>query len=98
MRRSDERIAAALRQDAPPARDPMFRLQVLERRERQRFRRRALGSLATGATVAVILALGILTGRDAYAAGSVLLFALVLVMAVVVYLPGFGRLLRHLSV
>jgi hypothetical protein len=35
-------------------------------------------------------------GGQGYIAGSVLLFALVLVMAAVVYLPMFGRLVRQL--
>jgi heme A synthase len=98
MTNTDERITTAVRRDAPPPHDPVFRLRVLERRERQRFRRRALGSFAAGAAVAVLSALAVRTGGDAYTAGSVLLCALALVMAVVVYLPEFGRLLRRLSV
>jgi hypothetical protein len=35
-------------------------------------------------------------GGEGYIAGSVLLFALALVMAAVVYLPVFGRLVRQL--
>jgi hypothetical protein len=98
MTDADERLAAALRHDAPPPRDARFRLQVIERRERRRFRRRAVGSLTavTGVAVTSVLAVG--AGADAYGAGSVLLFALVLVSAAVVHLPAFGRLLRGLSV
>jgi hypothetical protein len=98
MTRIDQRIADALQRDAPPPRDPAFRYQVLERREQQRFRRRALGSLAAAAAVAVVSALSITAGGESYTAGSVLLFALVLVLGGVVYLPGFGRLMRHFSV
>ena len=98
MTNADERIAAALRHDAPPPRDPVFRLQVIERRERQRFRRRARQAFAGAAAVAVVSALTVREGDEAYAAGSVLLFALVVVTAAVVHLPGFGRLIRRLSV
>jgi len=98
MTNPDERITAALRHDAPAPRDPVFRLQVLERRERQRFRRRAWGSLAATVAVAVLSALTATAGGEAYTAGSVLLFALVLITVAVVYLPGFERLIRRLSV
>jgi len=56
MTNIDERIATALQHDAPPPRDPMFRIQLLERRERQRFRRRALQALAGGVAVLAVSA------------------------------------------
>ena len=98
MTNADERISAALQRDAPPPRDAMFRLQVLERREQKRFRRRALLSLAAAAGMVGISALAVNANGEVYTAGNVLLFALVLIMAGVVYLPAFGRLLRHLSI
>lgn len=94
----DRRIADALRGNSPPPRDSAFRLQTLERRERQRFRRRALSSLAVTALMATVSALSVSAGGQSYIAGSVLLSALVLILAGVIYLPGFGRLLRHFSV
>ena len=94
----DERITAALQHDAPPPRDPVFRIQVLERAERQRFRRRAQQTIAGGAAVAVISALTMAAGAEAYTAGGVLLFALVLVTTAVVVLPDLGRLIRRLSI
>ena len=94
----DERITAALQHDAPPARDPLFRLQLLERAEQQRFRRRTRQALAGGAGVMVLSALTVSAGSEAYTAGGVLLFALVLVTAAVGVLPEFGRLIRRLSI
>ena len=94
----DERITAALQHDAPPPRDPLFRIQVLERAERQRFRRRTQHSLAGGAAVAVVSALTVSAGGEAYTAGGVVLFALVLVTAAVGVLPDLGRLIRRLSI
>jgi hypothetical protein len=98
MTNADQRITEALQLDAPPLRDPVFRLQVLERRERQRFRRRALHALAAGAAVAVVSALTMSASGEAYTAGSVLLFALALITGAVVYLPEFGRLIRRLTI
>ena len=93
----DERIATTLQHDAPAPRDPLFRFQVLERRERQRFRRRALAALAAMAGVLIVSALTLSAGSMAYVAGSVLLFALVLVTGAV-YVPEFGRLISRLSI
>jgi hypothetical protein len=49
-------------------------------------------------TIAVVSAFTLAAGGDAYAAGGVLLFALVLVTGAVVVVPEFGRLLRRLSI
>ena len=97
MTNLDERITTALQHDAPASRDPLFRIQLLERRERQRFRRQIQQALAAGATVAAVSALTVNAGSMAYVAGSVLLFALVLITGAVV-LPAFGRLIRRLSI
>ena len=97
MTNIDDRITAALQHDAPPPRDPVFRIQLLERRERQQFRRRAVSALAGGASVLVVSALTVSAGSMAYVAGSVLLFAIVLVTGAI-YLPEFGRLISRLSI
>jgi hypothetical protein len=97
MTNIDERITTALQHDAPPLRDPAFRIQLLERREQQRFRRRGQQALAGGAAVLIVSALTVSAGSMAYVAGSVLLFALVLVTGAVV-MPEFGRLIRRLSI
>ena len=97
MTNIDERITAALQHDAPPPRDPVFRIRLLERREHERFRRRVQQALAAGAAVVAISALTLRAGSEAYTAGGVLLFALVLVTGAVVYVPEFGRLIRRLS-
>ena len=62
----------------------MFRIQLLERRERQLFRRRTLQAVAGGAAVLVVSALTVSAGSMAYVAASVLLFALALVTGAVV--------------
>ena len=45
MSDGDERLTAALLADAPPERDPLFRIEVLTRMERARFRRQLLLSV-----------------------------------------------------
>ncbi len=57
MSPEDQRLAALLRETDPPARDPAFRLAVLERQARQDMRARltmvfGLGVAATGLLVA----------------------------------------------
>lgn len=52
----DSRLSAALRADAPPARDVMFRVEALVRLERARFRRRVALTLAVASVVAVLAA------------------------------------------
>lgn len=50
----DDRLTVLLQESAPPARDPLFRLQVIERRERARFRRRAAALLAAAFALALV--------------------------------------------
>ena len=52
----EPRLTAALYADAPPARDPVFRLEVLVRLERARFRRRVGRMLAVVGVLAVLAA------------------------------------------
>lgn len=56
MNDCDNRLAAALGADAPPARDVMFRHEVLLRLERARFRRRVALSVAAVSVIAVFAA------------------------------------------
>lgn len=98
MTNADSRIAATLQHDAPPPRDTAFRLQVLERRERRQFQRRAIFFVVALAAVAATTALAVNAGGTAYQAGAGLLVALILVTAALVHLPVFGRLLHNLAV
>jgi len=50
---NDASLEALLRAGLPPSRDPLFRLAVLERRERQRFRRQLAANLTVGAVAAL---------------------------------------------
>jgi uncharacterized membrane protein YqjE len=55
----ETRLDRALRADAPQARDPMFRIQVMERRERTALRRRILVGFGLALGAAVLAALGL---------------------------------------
>ena len=89
----DHRIEEFLRASAPPARDPVFRLKVLERREQRQFRRRLFSMLA-GVFVILLASLfalsqgiGVLVATEALAVGTALASG---------YLAFRGRLLRTL--
>lgn len=56
----ETRLEKALRAHSPPARDPLFRIAVLERRERRQLRRQLAATIAVGA-LATILASLVLT-------------------------------------
>ena len=53
----ESRLNAALGADAPPTRDALFRLEVLVRRERARFRRQLTLTVAAALAVAILVAL-----------------------------------------
>jgi hypothetical protein len=92
---ANERIGELLHSDAPAAHDPMFRLSVMERRERKRFRNRSLMVLAGGVVVAVVVVAAMAIGGQALdAAGFLALTGL----AAVVYFrrpPQIEQILRR---
>jgi hypothetical protein len=55
----EARLQAALKADAAPARDPMFRVQTLQRHERALFRRQLLAFCALILVAALSAALGL---------------------------------------
>jgi hypothetical protein len=92
----DKRISQLLSRRAPAERDPLFRIQVLERRERQRFRRSILQLLGAFLAIVVALTIGASTGgnRGTYEVVRVGVFAAAAAIAISVYIPLFTRLLR----
>ncbi len=64
MERDDDlRLGRLLQTLAPPARDPLFRIEVLEARERRRFVRRATWLLAAGALAVAAYAIAVTAGE-----------------------------------
>jgi len=62
---SNPRFAELLRRDAPAERDPVFRVEVLFRLERAKYRRRLSALLALGLVLAAIAAVGVGIGGAA---------------------------------
>lgn len=57
---SDDRLLRAMRASGAPVRDPAFALLVLERAEKERFRRAGLGAALRGGGMAAAAAAGLL--------------------------------------
>jgi TRAP-type C4-dicarboxylate transport system permease large subunit len=91
----DERLSELLRQDAPPARDPMFRLKVLERRETARFRRHSLLLAAIALVLTVVAWIGIAIGGETAETIIALVFIAALAVGYVLYRPAVTRLLQR---
>jgi hypothetical protein len=91
----DERLGALLRQDAPPAPDPMFRMKVLERREKMRFRRHSLLLAALALALAVVAWVGISAGGETAETTVALVFGIALAVGYVLYRPAVTRLLQR---
>jgi hypothetical protein len=89
----DERIATLLNADAPPERDPVFRVKLLERRERQRFHRRSL-AVAGAALASTVIALGGYSASIRVEEAASIALLCTSVAALLVYAPVVLRFLR----
>jgi hypothetical protein len=95
----DKRLDRALKADAPQARDPMFRIQVMERREQAALQRRLLAGFGLAFGVAILGALGLaaaqtlLDGTERLAAMA----AIGVVLTALLAAPYMGGGLRDLA-
>jgi hypothetical protein len=90
----DEAIGQRLRALAPATRDPLFRIKVLERRERRQFRRRVaflLGGTVGATTIYAIASIA------ANGTPRGLGIALVLAMAATMYVPALLKITQGLG-
>lgn len=94
MDRVTQALADLLREDAPPALDPGFRLAVLERRARQIFRRRLIVTLATAVAFGLGLAIAVQASAGAMEIGVLLLAGGGLVLSWRGYAPVLAHLMR----
>ena len=85
----DELLRQRLRALAPATRDPLFRIKVLERRERRQFRLRV--AFLLGGCVAAT-AIYVIASRAADGAPRGLGIALVVAMAVTMYVPALLKI------
>jgi O-antigen/teichoic acid export membrane protein len=95
----DEALGRLLREDAPAERDAMFRIGLLEHRERQRYesrRRMLFTSLAVAALLFVVLMTlwRSLPREGLLSTGLVAVFGIALIMASVVSIRGARQALR----
>ena len=91
-----ERLAGLLLGDAPPVRDPMFRLRVLARRERQRFRRRSVMLFAAGLACVVFFCTVAATHAGTLQAAGALVFSVILAGSYRLYAPAVTQVFRGL--
>jgi uncharacterized membrane protein len=92
----DPLFAALLRKDAPAERDPVFRVEVLCRLERAKYRRRLVALLALALVVAAVAAVGVATGGAAREATGVLLIGVALTAAYFIVTPALTHFLSRL--
>jgi hypothetical protein len=97
----DERLGRMLREDAPAERDALFRIALLERRERRRYESRRR-MLFVSAVVVMLLSVVLATltrnlhREGLLGTGLVAVFGVVLIMASVVSIRGARQALRWL--
>jgi len=65
----DSKLGALLLSGAPPARDPLFRIRVLERRERERYVRQLRVLLGVACVVLIVHGMALLAAPDVFTAG-----------------------------
>jgi FtsH-binding integral membrane protein len=87
---NDEKLSQRLQSLAPPDRDPLFRIRVLELRERRQFIRRVALLLGAGLVGVVSYAIAVtVAGTNDIAHGLGL--GVAALMAVAMYVPAFLR-------
>ena len=92
----DEKLGRLLREDAPPERDALFRIRLLERREQRRFRHRSLMLLAAATVLAVVPVITLNFVADPLAAGLIAVFCMALIAACLFSVRGVLRVMRWL--
>ncbi len=93
----DEKLAGLLLGDAPPVRDPLFRLGVLARRERQRFRRRSLMLSAAMLVCIAFFVTATVTDAGMFETFGALALGAILVVSYFLYAPVLTQVLRSLA-
>jgi hypothetical protein len=97
MHDQDERIGALLRENAPPERDALFRLAVLERREQKRFRRHSTLLLAAALATLAVVAVTYAMSADLVTSAITAMIAATLMGACFLSVPGALEIRRRLQ-
>lgn len=91
---NDEKLARLLCLHAPAERDPFFRLRVLERRERQRYRQRSMRLAAAVLACVVFFAVVVKTEAGLFNSAVVLVFGVGVLIAGFLCISSMAQLLR----
>lgn len=91
----DSRIVDLMSQNPPAVRDPLFRVSVIQRMERVRYRRRLIVLLSAAALGAVIAALGAVLGSEVRQTIGAVLVGGVLVASYFVVGPAMAQLIAR---
>ena len=94
----DDGIVSLLRQGAPAARDPVFRLQVLERREQRQFQRRLYIMLGGLIAIIIVSTLAITLGGGALEITGAPVAGVAVASACLAFRHGLTRILRHFRI
>ena len=94
----DERIVEILQAGAPPARDPAFRLRVLERREQRQFQRQLAIMLAGLLAILLVSIFATGMGRAPLKTTGVLAVGIALASAYLAFRGRFLQILRRFSI
>jgi hypothetical protein len=94
----DFRITGLLKADAPPPRDPVFRVSVLERREQKRFQRRLYTMLAGALVILLVATLAVNIRAGALGTMGVLAVGAALASAYVAFRGFLPQILRRFSI
>jgi hypothetical protein len=92
----DAKLGRLLLEGSPPERDPMFRIRVLERRERQRYASRSRSLRVIAAIVVLIHLLALALAPSALVAGISALLCLAVLAAGALSWRAAARVLRAL--
>jgi hypothetical protein len=92
----DARLGTLLREGSIPERDPLFRIRLLERREREQFRRRSWLLRVALALLAVLPAIGFALGSKLLPVGLIAIFSAACLTAAVFSARGVRLLWRQL--
>jgi hypothetical protein len=92
----DEKLGTLLRAGAPPERDPLFRIRVLERRESDRFRQRSRGLIAGAVGAVLIHVIALALAPNVLVAGISAVLCLVVVAAAAISFRAAAQAVRSL--
>jgi hypothetical protein len=94
----DDRIGELLRATAPPQRDPVFRLKVLERREHRQFQRRLLTMFVGTLVIILVSASALSSGGRAVEPTGALVVGAALASTYLAFRPRVLRILKRFSI